>query len=290
MRCRAGAEPPLASASREPPAAKSATELERALKAAIKQEVRRPGRSVLPARGLPRIRAQAAAYVAARPRLAHAQDYARCAALRDELASLRASDPLASAQARLAAAIAAESWEEAALLRDAVAALSPPPPPPPQMVPCSSECVTAGVRVTVKSQYMREHSDLSRGVYAFAYDVQFTNESAVPVQLWGRHWIIRDATGRVETVRGNGVVGQQPRLEPGQSYQYSSFCPLRTASGTMEGAFEFITSTVGADEPPARFQVRVARFGLSPKGEPVPLPPMAEESAPEPRAKPSSEE
>ena len=127
-----------------------------------------------------------------------------------------------------------------------------------------------------------------RGVYAFSYDVHFTNESSVPVQLWGRHWIIRDATGRVETVRGNGVVGQQPRLEPGQTYNYSSFCPLRTSSGTMEGAFEFITSAVGADEPPVRFQVRVARFGLSPKGDPVPLPPIAEESA-QPGAPPGEE-
>ena len=127
-----------------------------------------------------------------------------------------------------------------------------------------------------------------RGVYAFSYDVHFTNESSVPVQLWGRHWIIRDATGRVETVRGNGVVGQQPRLEPGQTYNYSSFCPLRTSSGTMEGAFEFITSAVGADEPPVRFQVRVARFGLSPKGDPVPLPPIAEESA-QPGAQPGEE-
>jgi ApaG protein len=97
-------------------------------------------------------------------------------------------------------------------------------------------------------------------VYAFSYDVHFTNESAVPVQLWGRHWIIRDATGRVETVRGNGVVGQQPRLEPGQTYNYSSFCPLRTSSGTMEGAFEFITSAVGADEPcvPSSWIARLA--------------------------------
>lgn len=204
------------------------------------------------------------------------QDYARCSVLRDELAAARAADPLASAQQALAAAVSAERWSEAASLRDAVAALQPPPPPPSQLVACRSECVTAGVRVTVRSTYMREHSDLSRGVHAFAYDVHFTNESPIPVQLWGRHWVIRDATGRVETVRGSGVVGQQPRLEPGQSYSYSSFCPLRTASGTMEGAFEFMTSAVG--EAPSRFRVRVARFGLSPKNEPVPLPPMAEES------------
>ena len=91
------------------------------------------------------------------------QDYARCASLRDEIAALRASDPLLSAKARLAAAVAAERWDEAAALRDAVKELSPAPPPPP-LVPCSSECITAGVRVAVRSQYMREHSDLSRRV------------------------------------------------------------------------------------------------------------------------------
>jgi ApaG protein len=166
--------------------------------------------------------------------------------------------------------------QDAARLRDALAALLPPPPPPPPPVPlvaCTSVAITHGVRVTVRSEYMREHSDSSQGAHAFAYYVTLSNEGTAPVRLMSRHWVITDAQGRTEHVRGPGVIGVQPRLAPGESYSYSSFCPLRTPSGTMHGSFAFVIDAPGADEPPARFAVRVARFGLDVKGQDVRMPP-----------------
>jgi ApaG protein len=180
--------------------------------------------------------------------------------------------------------VAAERWSDAARLRDTLAALLPPPPPPPPappLVACASSAVTSGVRVQARSEFMAQHSDATRGTMAFAYYITITNDGLAPVQLLSRHWIITDASGRTEHVRGPGVVGAQPRLKPGESYSYSSFCPLRTRSGTMHGAFEFATAAEGADEPPARFAVRVARFGLDMEGADVPLPPGAEAEAEE---------
>ena len=101
----------------------------------------------------------------------------------------------------------------------------------------------------------------------------FTNDGDKAVQLLGRHWVITDAGGRVEHVRGPGVVGAQPRLRPGESYSYSSFCPLRTPRGTMHGEFTFVTDDDAA--PPERFAVRVERFGLDVAGQDVPMPPGA---------------
>ena len=231
------------------------------------------------------------------------QDYAACARLRDELAAVRAQDPVVCAKQDLAAAVADERWavrhggtlrcagffapatrslrrraQDAARLRDALAALlppPPPPPPPPPLVGCSSTAVTAGIRVSVRSEFMHEHSDASQGAYAFAYYVTLENQGPVGVQLKSRHWVITDARGRTEHVRGPGVVGVQPRLAPGDTYTYSSFCPLRTSSGTMHGCFEFVLDTDEKDEPPSRFAVRVARFGLDVRGRDVPMPPGA---------------
>lgn len=211
---------------------------------------------------------------------------------------------MAQAQRELAAAVAEERWtvrpcaranprplaltrarasQDAAAARDALAALLPPPPPPPPpvpLVPCSSEALTSGVRVAVRSEFMREHSDAARGALAFAYYVTITNEGPLPVQLRSRHWVITDANGRTEHVRGPGVVGAQPRIAPGESYTYSSFCPLRTPSGTMHGSYEFVTEAEATDEPPVRFAVQVARFGLDVRGRDVAMPPGAGAEAP----------
>jgi ApaG protein len=121
----------------------------------------------------------------------------------------------------------------------------------------TSEAVTQGVRVRVKSQYDPTRSQPQQNQWFFLYTVQIKNEGSVPVQLISRHWIITDAAGKVEEVRGPGVVGEQPVLAPGQSFEYTSGCPLTTPFGTMHGTYQMITA---AGE---RFEANIAAFTLS---------------------------
>ena len=124
----------------------------------------------------------------------------------------------------------------------------------------SSEATTEGVRVRAGARYSREHSDPPRSSWFFLYTIRIENEGDVPLQLVSRHWIITDATGHVEEVHGPGVVGEQPHLEPGESFEYTSGCPLATPFGAMEGAFQMIRD----DE--SGFDARVARFELREPG------------------------
>ncbi len=101
-----------------------------------------------------------------------------------------------------------------------------------------SEAVTQGVRVSVKSSYIADQSAPRQQRYVFAYTVRITNEGKRPVQLVSRHWVITHGSGRVEEVRGPGVVGAQPRLEPGQHFEYTSGCVLSTPHGAMHGSYE----------------------------------------------------
>ena len=121
----------------------------------------------------------------------------------------------------------------------------------------SSEAVTVGIRVRVLSEYDDERSEPADGRWFFVYTVRITNESEQTVRLQSRHWIITDAEGRVEHVRGPGVVGRQPILPPGESFEYSSACPLGTSFGTMQGTYQMIDSTG------ERFEVEIAPFALS---------------------------
>jgi ApaG protein len=105
-----------------------------------------------------------------------------------------------------------------------------------------SDTTTRGVRVQVSPRYLEEQSDPRAGLWAFAYHVVISNEGAEPVQLLSRHWIITDANGRIEEVRGPGVVGQQPLIAPGESWDYVSGCPLGTAMGTMHGSYRMRTA------------------------------------------------
>jgi ApaG protein len=98
---------------------------------------------------------------------------------------------------------------------------------------------TDGIRVRVQSQYLPEQSSPRDDRYVFAYTITISNESARTAQLRTRHWIITDARGAVEEVRGDGVVGEQPKLSPGQSFQYTSGCVLTTPVGTMQGSYRF---------------------------------------------------
>lgn len=120
-----------------------------------------------------------------------------------------------------------------------------------------SEAVTQGVRVTVRSQYLPQHSSPQAAQWVFAYTVRITNEGAEPVKLMQRHWIITDGEGTQREVKGAGVVGAQPRLEPGQAFEYTSGCPLPTPSGEMRGSYQMVTD--GGDA----FEAEVAAFELS---------------------------
>ncbi|WP_428262611.1 Co2+/Mg2+ efflux protein ApaG [Haliangium sp.] len=102
----------------------------------------------------------------------------------------------------------------------------------------TSTAVTDGVRVVVRSVYLAEQSVPEDGRYVFAYTVAIANEGDLPAQLRTRHWVITDGNGGVEEVRGPGVVGETPRLLPGQSFQYTSGCVLRTSIGTMHGSYQ----------------------------------------------------
>ena len=121
----------------------------------------------------------------------------------------------------------------------------------------TSEAVTRGVRVQVVSQYIAEQSRPEHCRFFFAYRVRITNEEDAPVKLVSRHWIIEDAEGQVQEVKGPGVVGAQPRLEQGETFEYTSFCPLETPTGSMRGTYQMVTDTGEA------FDAEVGRFKLS---------------------------
>lgn len=102
----------------------------------------------------------------------------------------------------------------------------------------TSTAVTDGIRVTVRAQYLAEQSAPAKSRYVFAYTVAIANEGGAPAQLRTRHWIITDGRGKIEEVKGDGVVGEQPRLAPGQRFQYTSGCVLATPVGTMHGTYQ----------------------------------------------------
>lgn len=119
-----------------------------------------------------------------------------------------------------------------------------------------SEAVTNHIQVEVLSQYSRENSDPKQEAWVFQYTVRITNQSAETVQLVSRHWIIADAMDRVEEVEGPGVVGEKPVLAPGESFKYSSWCPLKTSTGTMRGTYRM------ARPDGSQFDIEIAAFGL----------------------------
>ena len=120
-----------------------------------------------------------------------------------------------------------------------------------------SEACSHGIRVQVRSQFVPERSDPSRGHYFFAYRIRIQNESERQVQLISRHWLITDAHGRTEEVQGPGVVGEQPTLAPGQAFEYSSACPLATPFGSMRGSYQMV------DAQGEEFEAEIAPFRLA---------------------------
>jgi ApaG protein len=111
-------------------------------------------------------------------------------------------------------------------------------------------------RVEVEPRFLPEQSAPSQGIYSFAYTITITNSGEVPAQLISRHWVIANSAGDVEEIKGLGVVGQQPLLKPGEAFQYSSGCRLRTASGTMQGSYFCVA------EDGERFEVEIPEFAL----------------------------
>jgi ApaG protein len=117
-----------------------------------------------------------------------------------------------------------------------------------------SSTVTDGIAIRVEPTYMADHSDPQAGRYIFAYSIQIANESDRTVKLVSRHWIVVDADARRHDVEGEGVVGRQPTIHPGESFEYSSWCPLNTPWGTMEGRYRLQPDEGDViDAPIARF-------------------------------------
>jgi ApaG protein len=108
-----------------------------------------------------------------------------------------------------------------------------------------SDTTTRGIRIQIESEYLADRSfhDTDRNTWAFAYHVRISNVGSETAQLVSREWIITDGDGNVQRVQGPGVVGEFPLLEPGQAFEYTSFCPLPTSMGTMHGSYTMRTRT-----------------------------------------------
>lgn len=113
------------------------------------------------------------------------------------------------------------------------------------------------IDVAAESVYLDDRSDEGASRYAFAYTVTVKNTGMISVQLISRHWIITDSNGRVQEVRGEGVVGEQPKLDPGQTFQYTSSAALETSVGTMRGSYQMLA------EDGTRFEAEIPEFTLS---------------------------
>ena len=117
--------------------------------------------------------------------------------------------------------------------------------------------ITSGVRVSVRSIYLDDRSDPADDRFAFAYQIQISNESSRRVQLQRRHWIITNESNEIEEVKGLGVVGHQPTLEPGQAFEYTSGSHLSTPFGSMRGTYQIVL------KDGTHFDATIAEFALT---------------------------
>jgi ApaG protein len=120
-----------------------------------------------------------------------------------------------------------------------------------------SDTTTRGIRIQVKTAFVPEQSSARDGHYLFAYHIRISNVGTETAQLVSREWIITSADGEVERVKGPGVVGEQPVLPPGGSFEYTSYCPLKTAVGSMQGSYQMVTA--GGE----KFEAQIATFTLA---------------------------
>jgi ApaG protein len=116
--------------------------------------------------------------------------------------------------------------------------------------------VSHKIKVTVRPKYLEEQSEPDESRYFWSYTIEIANDGDRIVQLTHRHWQITDANGRCEEVRGPGVVGEQPKLKPGDAFSYTSGCPLKTPSGIMVGTYRMV------DESGEAFDVAIPAFSL----------------------------
>jgi ApaG protein len=119
-----------------------------------------------------------------------------------------------------------------------------------------STALTDGIRVTVRSEFRPDRSAPAQNRYLFTYTVRIANEGPLAAKLVSRHWIITDANGERDEVEGEGVVGHQPHLEPGQQFEYTSFCVLKTPLGSMRGTYHMVRDDGRA------FPAEIAPFSL----------------------------
>jgi ApaG protein len=120
-----------------------------------------------------------------------------------------------------------------------------------------NEVLSASVKVQVATHFLQQHSRPEENVWAFAYTISISNNSTETIQLLRRHWVITDTNNSVEEVKGDGVIGQQPYILPGTSYEYSSGARLQTPAGDMHGSYTMQTSQ--GDE----FEVPIPLFILA---------------------------
>lgn len=121
----------------------------------------------------------------------------------------------------------------------------------------TSDTTTRGIRIEVESMYLPDRSSPRDGQYLFTYHVRITNVGSETAQLVSREWIITNAEGEVERVKGPGVVGYQPVLPPVGSFEYDSFCPLKTSVGSMQGSYQMVTASG------EKFDAQIAPFTLA---------------------------
>lgn len=114
-----------------------------------------------------------------------------------------------------------------------------------------------GIRITVRPTYMRDHSRPELRHYVFAYQVRIENVGPEPAQLLRRRWLIHDSIGEENTVEGEGVIGEQPSIDPGNVHEYQSYCVLKSPSGYMEGHYSFVRPDKSS------FDAQIPRFILS---------------------------
>jgi ApaG protein len=124
-----------------------------------------------------------------------------------------------------------------------------------------SDTTTRGIRVEVESTFIPERSEPTESYFFFAYRVRISNVGSETAQLMSREWVITDSDGNSETVTGPGVVGEQPLLRPGEAFEYTSFCPLRTNVGSMHGFY--VMKVLPGGET---FEARIDPFTLAVPG------------------------
>lgn len=120
----------------------------------------------------------------------------------------------------------------------------------------TQKTATTQFQVSAKVVYIPGESRPEQGYHFFAYKISIKNMGSAPAQLLSRHWIITDNTGKVEEVRGSGVVGLQPKIQPGQVFEYDSACPLNTTTGTMKGTYQMVS------DDGENFDVEIPEFYL----------------------------